>query len=150
MGLEHEIRQGRPFKNEHFKAVVNLIYTYNWTTDRLKQIFKRQQLTMQQYNILRILRGNKVPLSILELRNRMLDKMSDTSRLIDRLESKSLVKRKESKHDGRLVEIVITRKGLDLLQKIDRENDEITGLVSGITQKEARTLNRLLDKIRNR
>lgn len=150
MGLEQEIRQGRPFKDEHFKAIVNLIYTYNWTTERLKQIFKRQQLTMQQYNILRILRGTKVPLSTLQLRNRMLDKMSDTSRLIDRLADKSLVKRKESKNDGRVVEIIITRKGLDLLQKIDRYNDEISGLFSGITEKEATALNRLLDKIRKR
>lgn len=150
MGLEHEIRQGKPFRDEHFKAIVNLIYTYNWTTERLKQIFKRQKLTMQQYNTLRILRGNKVPLSTVELRNRMLDKMSDTSRLVDRLVQKSLVKKKLSKNDGRVVEIVITRKGLDLLKRIDHYNDEITGLFLGINKKEARMLNHLLDKIRNR
>ena len=149
MGLEHEIRQGKPFRDEHFKALVNLIYTYNWTTERLKQLFKRQKLTMQQYNTLRILRGNKVPLSTIELRNRMLDKMSDTSRLVERLIQKSLVRKRISKNDGRVVEIAITPKGVSLLKKIDAYDEELTGLFSGINEKEAKTLNRLLDKIRN-
>jgi DNA-binding MarR family transcriptional regulator len=149
MGLEKEINQQKPFPNSRFKAIVNVIYTYHWTTDRLKKLFMRQNLTMQQYNILRILRGNKGPMSIQTIRSRMLDKMSDTSRLVDRLVRKSLVKKKLSDHDRRQADISITRKGLELLGQIDGYDREITALYAGLSDSEAQLLNRLLDKIRN-
>ena len=92
MGIENDINQ-RKFRSEYQKAIVNLIYTYNWTTERLKNIFDKEEVTMQQFNILRILRGSEKPLSTLQIRERMLDKMSDTSRSVDRLVIKGLVKK---------------------------------------------------------
>lgn len=148
MGLEKEIGQQKPFRSNRYKAIVNIIYTYSWTTERLKQIFMRQNLTMQQYNILRILRGSKGPMSVQMIRERMLEKMSDTSRIVDRMVRKSLVKKSFSRKDGRLVDITITKKGLDVLNKIGRYDNEVIDLYSGITDKESAALNRLLDKIR--
>jgi DNA-binding MarR family transcriptional regulator len=150
MGLEKEIGQQKPFRNNRLKSMANIIYTCSWTTERLKEIFKRHNLTMQQYNILRILRGSKVPMSTNTIRERMLDKMSDTSRVVERMVRKSLVRKKFSLKDRRLVDITITGQGLALLRKIDQYDEEITGLFAGITENEAITLNRLLDKIRKK
>src|SRR5215210_3527334 len=92
MSLEKEIYQ-QSFRSERHKAVVNIIYTFNWLRDRMQEQFTCHDLTMQQYNILRILRGAQEPISTLQIRERMLDKMSDTSRIVDRLLIKGLVKK---------------------------------------------------------
>lgn len=147
MGIEKDINQ-RKFRSEYQKAIVNLIYTYNWTTERLKKIFDKENITMQQFNILRILRGNEKPLSTLQIRARMLDKMSDTSRIVDRLLLKGLVKKEVCESDKRLVDVTISEKGQQLLQKLDAFEPEMEGLVKSLTQEEAITLNSLLDKIR--
>ena len=147
MSIEKDIKQEN-FKNEHQKAMVNLIYTYNWTTEKLKHIFDREDLTMQQFNILRILRGSETPLSTLQIRDRMLDKMSDTSRIVDRLILKGLVKKMTCKADKRLVDVTITDKGKKILQKIDDQEDEMQSIVNALSDMEAKTLNKLLDKIR--
>ncbi|MEO6730347.1 MAG: MarR family transcriptional regulator [Ferruginibacter sp.] len=148
MSIEKDIKQ-RSFKSEHQKALVNLIFTYNWTTEQLKQIFDKQDLTMQQFNILRILRGSEKPISTLQIRERMLDKMSDTSRIVDRLIIKGLAKKAICKTDKRLVDVSITDKGKKILQKIDKQDDEMHDIVKGLNDKEAKTLNKLLDKIRH-
>ena len=119
MSLETDIRQTRKFKNEHHKTVVNLIFTHNWVTERLKQFLDEEDLTLQQFNILRILRGSDTALSTLQIRERMLDKMSDTSRIVDRLLLKSLAKKTISKKDKRLVDVTITTKGKKILHKLD-------------------------------
>jgi MarR family 2-MHQ and catechol resistance regulon transcriptional repressor len=147
MGIDKDINQ-RSFKSEHQKAIINLIFTYNWTTGQLKDIFDKEHLTMQQFNILRILRGNEKPLSTLQIRERMLDKMSDTSRIVDRLIVKGLAKKITSRTDKRLVDVSITGKGKKVLQKIDMQEDDIRNIVQALSDKEARTLNKLLDKIR--
>ncbi|MEO6547440.1 MAG: MarR family transcriptional regulator [Ferruginibacter sp.] len=147
MSIDKDIHQ-RSFKNEYQRAIINLIFTYNWTTEQLKLIFDKEGLTMQQFNILRILRGNVKPLSTLQIRERMLDKMSDTSRIVDRLIIKGLAKKIICKTDKRLVDITVTEKGKKLLQKFDLQEDQIHGIVSALSDKEARTLNKLLDKIR--
>src|SRR5258706_7832745 len=110
MTLEKEINQ-RKFRNEYQKAGINIIYTYNWVTEKINKIFDEWGITSQQFNILRILRGAGKPLSTLQIRQRMLDKMSDTSRIVDRLVKKGLVKKSTCKTDRRLVELVITGKG---------------------------------------
>ena len=93
MGIDHDIHQAR-FRNEHQKASINLIYTYHWMVEKTRQIFAKEDITSQQFNILRILRGSHPqPLSTLQIRERMLDKMSDTSRIVDRLIAKGLVKK---------------------------------------------------------
>jgi DNA-binding MarR family transcriptional regulator len=147
MSIDKEINQ-RSFKSEHQKAIINLIFTYNWTTERLKQIIDKEDLTMQQFNILRILRGSKPALSTLQIRDRMLDKMSDTSRIVDRLVLKGLVKKVTSKTDKRLVDVTITDKGRKLLQKMDKHEEDIEAIMKALSINEAKTLNKLLDKIR--
>jgi DNA-binding MarR family transcriptional regulator len=148
MSIDKDINQ-RKFRNEHQKGVVNIIFTYNWMTEKLKVLFERADLTMQQFNILRILRGSDKPLSTLEIRGRMLDKMSDTSRIVDRLIVKGLTKKVVCKTDKRLVDVTITEKGKKVLEKLDRYQEELDGILGGITMAEAKTLNKLLDKIRN-
>lgn len=147
MKIENEIKQNK-FINDYHKAIVNLVFTYNWTTERLKAILLREKITMQQFNILRILRGSGKALSTQVIRDRMLDKMSDTSRIVDRLLEKKLVTKKTSKIDKRLVDISITSKGLTVLSAIDRYEGEFEKIFGALSPKEARQLNNLLDKAR--
>ena len=147
MSIEEDIQQPK-FRNEYQKTVINLIYTYNWINERIKQVLEKVDLTPQQFNILRILRGAGSPLSTLQIRQRMLDKMSDTSRIVDRLLKKALVKKVVCKTDRRLVDVTISEKGLKLLEKIDSFNDEMDRMINSISTDEASTLNTLLDKIR--
>jgi DNA-binding MarR family transcriptional regulator len=147
MGIEKDINQ-RQFKSEHQKAIVNLIYTYNWTTEKLKNIFDREDVTMQQFNILRILRGSDKPISTLEIRERMLDKMSDTSRIVDRLVLKGLAKKTRCEGDRRLVDVTISEKGKELLLQLDKFEMDIENIASALTKEEAAMFNKLLDKIR--
>ncbi|MDO9374494.1 MAG: MarR family transcriptional regulator [Ferruginibacter sp.] len=147
MSINNDINQHN-FKSEHQRATINLIYTYNWITERLKAIFDKEGLTMQQFNILRILRGSEKPLSTLQIRERMLDKMSDTSRIVDRLLIKGLVKKVVCKADKRLVDVSITPNGRALLQNIDLQEAEMNAIMEPLSEEEALTLNILLDKIR--
>ena len=149
MGIGNDINQQK-FHSEYQKSVINIIYTYNWLREKLQGIFDREDLTMQQFNILRILRGNAAPLSTLQIRERMLDKMSDTSRIVDRLIAKGLVKKIVNKTDKRLVDVSISEKGKKLLQKTDVFESEIEQLMVNISEAEAKTLNKLLDKIRSK
>ncbi len=148
MSIDKDIHQ-RKFRNEYQKGIVNLIFTHNWMTERLKAIFSKSDLTMQQFNILRILRGSAEPLSTLEIRERMLDKMSDTSRIVDRLILKGLARKVVCKKDKRLVDITITEKGRKTLGEMDKYDNDMDNLFCGLSETEARTLNKLLDKIRN-
>ncbi|MEZ5027500.1 MAG: hypothetical protein R2765_01800 [Ferruginibacter sp.] len=92
MSLEKDITQ-QNFRNEHQKGVINIIYTYNWINEKMKVFFDKENITAQQFNILRILRGAGKPISTLQIRERMLDKMSDTSRIVDRLVLKNWQKK---------------------------------------------------------
>lgn len=148
MSLEKDINQ-REFRNEHQKGIVNLIYTYNWMNEKMKLVFDREEITAQQYNILRILRGAGKPISTLQIRERMLDKMSDTSRIVDRLVLKGLAKKTICKDDKRLVDVSISQKGGKLLEKIDLLDNDIDAILGNLSDAEAMTLNKLLDKIRN-
>ncbi|HEX4849432.1 MAG TPA: MarR family transcriptional regulator [Puia sp.] len=148
MTLEKDINQHK-FRNEHQKSVINLIYTFNWMNEKIDSIFEQFEITQQQFNILRILRGAGEPLSTLQIRQRMLDKMSDTSRIVDRLIKKGLVKKNVCKSDRRLVDVLITPKGRKLLAKIDGQNDEMDAIFRNLSAMDAKNLNLLLDKIRN-
>lgn len=147
MGIQEDINQSK-FRNEHQKAAINLIYTFNWLTEQMKNLFEKHDLTSQQFNILRILRGAGQPLSTLQIRQRMLDKMSDTSRIVDRLILKGLVKKNTSATDKRLVDVSITDKGKKLLIKLDGHQDEMDAVLGNLTESEAKMFNKLLDKIR--
>jgi DNA-binding MarR family transcriptional regulator len=149
MSLEKEIYQ-QSFRNERHKAIVNIIYTFNWLRDRMQDQLGQYDLTMQQYNIMRILRGAGQPLSTLQIRERMLDKMSDTSRIVDRLILKNLVEKTVCSRDKRLVDVVITDKGLELLEQMDNASPEMDTLLANLSEEEAMTLNALLDNVREK
>src|SRR6266487_5576173 len=137
MAIDKDIHQNK-FRNERHKAMVNLLFTYGWAVERLKQFVSEEGITHQQFNIMRILRGNHpTPLSTLTIRERMIDKMSDTSRIVDRLLSKGLVKKVICKKDRRLVDVSITDKGLKLLEKLDNRQDEMDRILSNLSEKEA-------------
>ncbi|PZR29598.1 MAG: MarR family transcriptional regulator [Citrobacter freundii] len=147
MGIDQDIQT--KFRNEYHKAAVNIIYTFNWMTEQTKEIFADADITPQQFNILRILRGSLPnPLSTLQIRERMLDKMSDTSRIVDRLIAKGLVKKGTCKTDRRLVDVMITDKGKKVLEKLDQRQDEMDNVIASLSKKEAQTLSELLDKMR--
>ena len=149
MGIEQDIQQAK-FRNAQQKAAINLIYTLSWMRDRTKCIFEAEDITPQQFNILRILRGSfPEPLSTLQIRERMLEKMSDTSRIVDRLITKGLVKKLTCKNDRRLVDVIISDKGKKLLERLDTRQDEIDGVLGKLSEKDANILSDLLDKIRD-
>jgi DNA-binding MarR family transcriptional regulator len=148
MGLEKDINQ-QHFKSENQKALINLIYTYHWATERIRNVLNEDDVTLQQFNILRILRGSDPkPLSTLTIRERMLDKMSDTSRIVDRLVLKGLVSKKMSTADKRLVDVSITTAGKNLLKRIDEKGDAMTAPMDKLGMEDLKTLNTLLDKLR--
>jgi DNA-binding MarR family transcriptional regulator len=148
MGIEKDIQQTN-FRNEYQKMGINLLYTANWLNENVGKFLDQEEITQQQYNILRILRGSEVPLSTLQIRERMLDKMSDTSRIVDRLIVKELVAKSTCPADKRLVDITLTEKGTALVEKLDQLNDQIDGLLKGVTEDEAKTINLILDKLRS-
>ena len=150
MTIEEGIKQ-RDFKNPYHKLAINLMFTTSLLESYLKDIFKKEDITLQQYNILRILRGSRpAPLSTMQIRERMMDKMSDTSRIVDRLLIKKLVTKKTNPEDHRLVEVRITEKGLQLLQKLDGVEDKIALFLSNISEAEAIEMSNQLDKLHSK
>ena len=148
MKLEDEILQ-KHFRNEYHKAAVNVIFSYNWLVDYQVKLFKPYGITMQQYNILRILRGQQPnPATIKLIKERMLDKMSDASRIVEKLRLKGLVDRNICPNDRRNVDVCITEKGLGLLSQLDKYDDEIDAKLSTLKKEEIIQLNDLLDKLR--
>ncbi|MDA3860705.1 MAG: MarR family transcriptional regulator [Melioribacteraceae bacterium] len=148
MLLEEEIKQSK-FKSEFQKLAVNIFFTHGWLISKHAKTLKKFGITTSQYNILRILRGqhpNTAPISL--LKERMLDKMSDASRLVERLRTKGLLSRKICIEDRRRVNVLISKKGLDLLAKLDEYDKESESYLSKISKSEAKELNTLLDKMR--
>lgn len=149
MTIEQAIQQKVPFSNEWQRAMVNLIYTANWVNDQLKINLKQFDITPQQYNVMRILRGAGKPISTSDIRDRLLDKMSDASRMVDRLCQKGLVVRTTCPNDKRLVDVKLTDEGALLLLDIDNHLKNIETPLVKLSPEEASTLNILLDKARN-
>ena len=147
MGIEKDIQQTN-FRNEHQKLGINIMYTANWLNEKIAGILSQEDITQQQYNILRILRGADKPLSTLQIRARMLDKMSDTSRIVDRLVAIELVEKNTCPTDKRLVDVVLSKKGFAMLEKLDQLNHHLDSLMKGISEKEANAMNQLLDQLR--
>ncbi len=149
MKLEDEIKQAQ-FKTEHHKLMINLLYTTSWLQRMQSSILRPHDITPEQYNILRILRGSKgVQMSLNEISGRMIDRASNTSRLIDKLVAKKWAIRKICPDDRRQSEIAITEKGLDLLDKLQKPIDEITEQFSIISVNDCKKFNQALDEIRN-
>lgn len=151
MKIEEAIKQQTGFKDEYQKLVVNLLYTASWLNGIQSRFFKEFGLTVQQYNILRILKGQKGgSLSIQSITNRMIDKMSNSSRIVDRLKNKGLVDRVSCPEDRRQVEVSITPKGEKLLEEVGKKMDIFHGATHEISVEEAQTINNLLDKLRTK
>lgn len=149
MILEKEINQVKPFRNNYHRAAVNLIFTGKWTTQFHSDIFKKYNLTFQQYNILRILRGgNPGALTVKLIRERMLDRMSDASRIIELLRKKKLVERNMSLEDRRKMDVMISQAGLGLLEQIEKESEYMDNRLRTLNEEEIVQLNYLLDKVR--
>jgi DNA-binding MarR family transcriptional regulator len=148
MKIEEAINQ-KNFRNEWQRATINLLYTHNWVEHQVKRILKPYGVTGQQFNVLRILRGQfPEPITTSVIRERMLDTMSDVSRIVDRLCKKGLVERKVCPMDKRLVDVRITEKGLELLLHIDSKSEKLDIANNNLTKDEAILLSNLLDKMR--
>lgn len=148
MKIEDEIKQPR-FRDVYQKVAVNLLFTSNWLVSRQHEFFKPFGITTQQFNILRILRGQHPnAISGVEIKSRMLDRNSDISRLLERLLKKDLVSKSQSENDKRAANVSITQKGLDLLSAIDEKFKEVERNHFNLTEAEAMQLSQLLDKAR--
>ncbi len=146
--IEQEIMQSK-FRNEKHRAIINLVYTGNWLTAQHSKFLKTFDISEQQFNILRILRGQRPKsASITLIRERMLDKMSDVSRLVERMRKLGLLEREACPSDRRFVEVVITKKGLELLEEIDMQSPHVDSIAENLTNNELEALNTLLDKLR--
>jgi DNA-binding MarR family transcriptional regulator len=149
MGISEDLKQ-RNFNSETSKSVVNIIFTGNWMMQQMNELLKPFGLTPQQYNVLRILRGQQNnPMTVLGITERMLDKMSNASRLVDKLLEKKLVLRRECPKDRRAVDIIILPAGLALLEEIDQVQNRWESNFKGIGQDKMGQLNELLDEFRN-
>jgi DNA-binding MarR family transcriptional regulator len=148
MALEQDIKQEK-FTNEFHKMAVNIMYTSSWLHNGNTARFKPHDITPEQYNVLRILRGShpkKMMLS--EITSRMIDKNSNCTRLVEKLRQKGLVRREICEDNRRQVDINITSKGLALLKKIDKEAESWLASLKNVSAEEAREMNRVLDKLR--
>lgn len=148
MSIDKDIKKDNVF-SESQKALINLVYTTNFLIDKMESLFKEKGITRKQYIILRLLRiYHPEPLSINFIRENMLDKMSDVSRIVERMRIKGLLVRIKSKDDKRTVRINITDTGLDTLLKIEKEDQKFDQLLQNLSSDEVKDLNDLLVKIR--
>lgn len=149
MKIKDAIKQNKDFKDNCHEAMVNLHFTSGWLTQMNSKIVEPHNLSMQQYNVLRILRGqHPKSVTVKFIIERMLDKSSNASRLVDKLLAKGLVERTQSPEDRRRVDIMISKKGLELLKKLAVDFDNVNKSLN-LTEKEARSLSDLLDKMRS-
>lgn len=148
--LQKETKAPR-YESIFHEAMVNVAFTQNWCNDQVKQAVSLYDITNQQFNVLRILRGQHPdPSTINLLKSRMLDKMCDASRIVDRLVQKDLICKKTNTYDKRAVDILINEKGLALLKKMDKEMDLSAILSANLSLQEAEQLTSLLEKARGR
>ena len=134
------------FENERIKAFLNIKYTAGWLDNQVNEILQPFKISEQQYNILRILRGAEERLTVNTVKDRMIRKSPNATRLMDKLCNKKLIERIRCENDRRVVYVKISEKGLDLLKEIKIDN--MDRQLNSLTEDEAKTLNRLLDKIR--
>ncbi|TKC10813.1 winged helix-turn-helix transcriptional regulator [Pedobacter polaris] len=146
--LQKEVKVSK-FENVYQQTLINVMFTYHWSNQKVKELIEPFAITPQQYNVLRILRGQyPSPATVNLIKNRILDKMSDTSRIVDRLIQKEYVEKTINSYDKRAVDVIISEKGLALLKKMDKQIDFSTFIAPNLTDEEAKQLNSLLDKMR--
>lgn len=148
MSIETDIKQ-KKFRSPYQKLALNLVYTTKWLEYKQLESFKEYDITPQQYNVLRILRGQQGnPIKVSDITERMLDKSSNTSRLVDKLLAKNLAKRTSCESDRRAVDVVITEEGLALLKVLDPFIEDWENRFNIISEEEAEQISALLDKLR--
>ncbi len=148
LNIAEEIQQ-KSFKSEHEKAFINLLFTASWISSKQIKFFKPYGISPQQYNVLRILKGQYPnSINVSEVQSRMLDKMSNASRLIDKLLARELVSREMCGNDRRRMDIAITQQGMALLNDIEIHQHKNIMNLCGVEENEAKELNELLDKFR--
>ncbi len=148
MKIEEELQQKR-FQNEHIKAGLNIMLTASRIIHQNTQILKPFDISVQQFNLLRILRGMyPEPATIKLITRRMVDKNSNASRMVERLRKQGWVERSECEFDRRRVDIFITEEGLKLVEKASQALEKAGNMQFPITEEEAKILNTILDKIR--
>ncbi|MGY6742086.1 MAG: MarR family winged helix-turn-helix transcriptional regulator [Cecembia sp.] len=148
MKIEEAIKQ-KEFKDPYNKAIVNLLYTQSHIVSQQSSLFKPFGLSPEQYNVLRILRGqNGNPITVSSIQERMLNRMSNASRLVEKLKQKGLVIREESARDRRQVDVLITDKGLEVLQKLEASIYRLNRELVKLNEEEVNQLNDLLDRLR--
>ncbi|MBP7168483.1 MAG: MarR family transcriptional regulator [Bacteroidia bacterium] len=149
MGTIEEAIKQRKFTNEYEKAIVNILFTASWLDATNIQHFKPYGISPQQFNVLRILRGSYPnALRLSDITERMIDKNSNATRLVEKLRTKNFVKREICKHNRRQVDIWITQKGLDLLAELDKLRENFEEQFKGLSKQDVQQLNMLLDKMR--
>jgi DNA-binding MarR family transcriptional regulator len=149
MKLENEIKQTKPFRSEIQKLMLNISFTSSWLNSQFTSLLKPYGISPPQYNVLRILKG-KYPDSYCnqDITQRMIDKSSNATRIVDKLIEKKLASRNENNSDRRLVNIMITKKGLDLLKVIEKNTQEKQFTFNGMNEEKAKLMNEWLDELR--
>lgn len=149
MKLEQAIKS--KFKTAQQKALLNVVFSSNWISERFESKVRNQDITMQQYNVMRILRGSLPnPLSVKDIRSRMLDRMSDVSRIVEKLKNKGYLQRTECAKDRRNVDVSITELGLKRLAELDELINPVERIFDVFSEEELQILNDLLDNLRIR
>ena len=136
------------FKSPQQKAIVNLRYTSNWILKKQNTYMSKYDISIAQFNVLRILRGANDTISVNTVKQRMIEKSPNTTRLMDKLIEKDLILRDRDENDKRIINVKITNAGLELLAKIDVEFDQELTMLDVLSDEEANTLSDLLDKLR--
>jgi DNA-binding MarR family transcriptional regulator len=148
MKIEEAIKQ-KKFKDPYNKALVNLLYTNSFIISQQGKLFKPYGLSPEQYNVLRILRGmHPDPVTVSSIQDRMLNKMSNASRLVEKLKQKDMVTRNECPTDRRQVDINITEQGLHVLDELEDQVNQFNRQILNLDEEELKQLNDLLDKLR--
>lgn len=149
MKIEEAIHQ-QTFRNEYQKTSINILYTANWIESVYKDILKDHDITVQQYNILRILKGQKKEvITVSDIKERLIDKSSDVSRVIERMRKKGWIERRENEQDRRATDVLLTDAGKALVTSLDKRSADLDNVLNKLSMEEAKTLGALLDKIRS-
>lgn len=150
MNIEAEIKSTVPLEITK-KVILNIVFTRNMVNDNFIEVLKPFDLSSEQYNVLRILRGQKgKAVNMCDIQERMLTKSSNTTRLIDKLIAKEMVERNICQKNRRKMEVIVTQKGIDVLAKLDPlVNDYEANITHKLTKEELETLNILLEKLRS-
>lgn len=148
MELEKELKEKRTFRSNAQKVIVNILFSYHWTMHRFEAFLENEDISIQQYNCIRILQRAKKPISTRHLKKFLLHKNSDVSRLIERLEAKELVEKITKQEDQRMLDITLTEKAKQLLQRLEARFTELEAVMQNLSDPEQAQLNFLLDKMR--